>query len=83
MPATTEPPAERERLYDHVKLRAWREEAGLRRTQVAADLAITEQWLADLETATNPKRQPSLDLLARLARYYGRGLAELLTEAAA
>jgi transcriptional regulator with XRE-family HTH domain len=63
-------------LYDHAKLRAWREDAGLTRTQAAAQLDISDAWLAKLETGHAVP--PRLDVLDRLARHYGHELAELL-----
>ena len=63
--------------WDHAKLRAWREEAGLRRERVAADLEISYPWLVILEHGTGD-RTPSLDILTRLAHYYGHEPGELL-----
>jgi transcriptional regulator with XRE-family HTH domain len=67
-------------LYDHAKLRAWREEAGLTVTKAAAQLDISYSWLAKLETGN--AIPPRLDVLDRLARFYGHGLAELLDQPA-
>ena len=68
---------ERTTLYDAAKLRAWREASGKRREQVALDLGISANWLADVESGRERTR-PSLELLTALARYYGHGPAELL-----
>jgi transcriptional regulator with XRE-family HTH domain len=68
-------------LYDHAKLRAWRNAAGLSREQVWAGVGVSVAWLAELE-AGNARSSPSLDLLVRLARFYGHQPAELLTAGA-
>lgn len=65
--------------YDHARLRAWRDEAGLTKERVAADLMdldvrITATWLNRLERGV---RTPSLGTLTALAAYYGRDMAEL------
>jgi transcriptional regulator with XRE-family HTH domain len=65
-------------LYDFATLKRWRNEAGLTRERVCADLEISYPWLARLE-AGNQDRAPSLALLNRLAIYYGHGLHELVT----
>lgn len=80
--AATAAPA---RLYDHRKLRAWRNEAGLTREQVCAqlqaqDVRIGHAWLSLLEKG---RRVPSLELLVALARFYGHDPAELLLARAA
>jgi transcriptional regulator with XRE-family HTH domain len=74
-------PGDARRLYDNVKLRAWRHEAGLRREQVCVAVGISSGWLERLET--QPYSRPSLDLLTDLARFYGHEPAELLTGIAA
>jgi transcriptional regulator with XRE-family HTH domain len=62
-------------LYDHAKLRAWREEAGQTITDAASALGISYPWLVNLETGrSNPPRVDTLDMIAR---YYGHELAEL------
>jgi transcriptional regulator with XRE-family HTH domain len=74
-------------LHDPEKLRRWRDESGLSREQVCS--RITEQgevtlsfpWLAALEGGYN-HRQPSVPLLAALARFYGHEPGELLATAA-
>ena len=71
-----------EPLYEYAKLRAWRADAGLRLERVAADLEISAGWLRRLELGGDG-RAPSLDLLNRLAAYYGHGLHELIAERAA
>ena len=63
--------------WDHAKLRAWRDESGKRRERVAADLGISYPWLTILESGAGD-RGPSLDVLIRLARYYGHEPGELL-----
>lgn len=68
MPPITPP------LYDHARLRAWREEAGLSKERVAADLEITATWLARVERGV---RTASIPTLAALAAYYGHDMAEL------
>jgi transcriptional regulator with XRE-family HTH domain len=62
-------------LYDHAKLRAWRDEAGLRRERVCADLEISASWLRELEIGAG---SPSVLILTRLAAYYGHQAGELL-----
>lgn len=69
------PPA---RLYDPVKLRAWREQAHLSREQVCTQLGISYPWLAALEQGPSGDRQPSLQLLTQLAQLYGHQPGELL-----
>ena len=71
-----------EPLYDFTKLRAWRTDQHLRRERVCADLGISTGWLARLELGGDG-RAPSLDLLNRLAAYYGHALHELIIERAA
>ncbi len=78
MPATTVPgDTAAGPLYDHRKLRAWRDEAGVSRERVAADLELSAAWLQNLELG-GPRGGPSLDTLVRLARYYGHEPGELL-----
>ncbi len=67
------------RLFDYDTLRAWREEAGLTREQVWLGTECSVAWLRDLEAG---RAVPSLDMLARLARFYGRDPRELLSGAA-
>jgi transcriptional regulator with XRE-family HTH domain len=62
-------------LYDYAKLRAWRDEAGLRREQVAVDLSISARWLEALEVG---RKTPSVQMLSRLAAYYGHQAGELM-----
>lgn len=69
-------------LYDFATLKRWRNEAGLTRERVCADLEISYPWLARLE-AGNQDRAPSLALLNRLAAYYGHELHELIAVRAA
>ena len=69
-------------LHDYRKLRAWREEAGLTREQVCTALTDDEHklgfsWLVALELGANV-RQPSVQLLTRLAQFYGHSPGELL-----
>lgn len=63
-------------LYDHVKLRAWRQASGLTRTDAAHAVGMSYPWLTDVEAGRNPN--PSLELLARLAELYGHKLGELI-----
>lgn len=77
----TVPAPDSGRLYDNAKLRTWRAEAELTREQVCALVGISAAWLAELENGTT-KAAPSLDLLVRLARFYGREPGELLQVAA-
>jgi transcriptional regulator with XRE-family HTH domain len=65
------------RLYDYAKLRAWRDEAGLRRERVAVDLDMSARWLEQLELG---RKTPSVQLLTRLAAYYGHQAGELLMD---
>ena len=73
-------------LHNPEKLRAWREETGLRREQVCTHFTddpdlpnLSFGWLAALEGGYNA-RQPSVQLLNALARYYGHDPGELLAE---
>lgn len=80
MPATTI-------LYDPAVLRAWREDAGLKRERVCSDLQSTGvklslNWLAQLEGGIAPGN-PSLVLLTALAGYYGKDIRDLLPGTAA
>lgn len=80
MPATTAPGAAG-RLYDHAKLRAWRDEAGLTREQVCVGVGdLSAYHLGQLEGGS---RVPSLQLLTRLAEFYGHPPGELLPGIAA
>ena len=63
------------RPYDHRKLRRWREEAGLTRTEASSQVGMSYPWLADLEAGR--ARNPSFDVLARLAALYGHQAGEL------
>jgi transcriptional regulator with XRE-family HTH domain len=76
MPAPSVP------LYDHRKLRAWRETAGLSPTQAAARIGVSYPWLIRME-AGGLGKQPSLAMLYRLAAAYGHHAAELLGGGAA
>jgi transcriptional regulator with XRE-family HTH domain len=67
-------------LYDHEKLRAWRDAAGLTRTEASHRAGIAYPTLADLEAGRY--RNPQLPMLTRLAELYGHPLAELLPGAA-
>ena len=62
---------------NHDLLRSWRVTAGLSRERVAADVGTGASWLAIIESGT-PGRVPSLDLIIRLARYFGHEPGELL-----
>lgn len=72
-------------LYDHAKLRAWRDESGLTRERVSADISddptndvrIGYAWLYKLEAGTSAATPP-LEVLRALAHYYGHTTAELL-----
>ena len=65
-------------LYNHELLRTWRDQAGITRERVGVDLGIGASWLGILENGGRG-RVPSLELLVRLARYYGHEPGELLT----
>ena len=69
------------RLYDHALLRDWRRQAKLSREEVWAGTGCSVTWLRDLEQG-RAGRAPSLDLLVRLAQFYGHDPAELLRIAA-
>jgi transcriptional regulator with XRE-family HTH domain len=69
-------------LYDHAKLRAWREDAGQTITDAASALGISYPWLLKLETGKS-EPPPRLDTLDMLARHYGHELAELIPAEAA
>jgi transcriptional regulator with XRE-family HTH domain len=72
-------------LYDHAKLRAWREESGKSPTLAAAENGISYVWLDRIEKGRPGVGTPRLALLAQLAAYYGHQLHELIppgTEAA-
>lgn len=66
---------------NHDLLRSWRIERGLSRERVAADVGTGANWLQIIESGT-PGRVPSLDLVIRLARYFGHEPGELLMPAA-
>jgi transcriptional regulator with XRE-family HTH domain len=66
-------------LYDHEKLRAWRDQAKLTRTEASHAAGIAYPTLADLEAGR--ARQPSLEVLTRLAELYGHAPGELLPAA--
>jgi transcriptional regulator with XRE-family HTH domain len=72
---TTPGAAPRPLLYDHAKLRAWREESGLTRTQAAHQAGLSYPWLRSLESGLG---RPSLESLAALAELYGHQAGELL-----
>jgi hypothetical protein len=77
LPAATAPETEgRPPTYDHRKLRAWREQSGLTRTQASHAVGMSYPWLADLEAGR--ARNPTFDILARLAVLYGHDAGELL-----
>ena len=63
---------------DHVRLRAWREAAGLTREQVAVSAGISYPLLCAIELGN---RRPRLAMLHRLATLYGHDPAELLAGA--
>ena len=65
------------RLYDHRKLRQWRADARLSREEVWSEVGVSVAWLAELEHGRTASA-PSLDLLVRLARFYGHEPGELL-----
>jgi hypothetical protein len=73
-------------LYDPAKLRAWRDESGLTRERVSADISddptndvrIGYAWLQKLEAGTVTVTPP-VAVLRVLAHYYGHQTAELLT----
>jgi transcriptional regulator with XRE-family HTH domain len=75
LPATT---PESGRLFDHAKLAAWRAESGLRREEVCVHVGISASWLSALERGEG--RAPSLEVLTRLAVFYGHGPGELLAQ---
>lgn len=81
MEATTTPGrhAGRSRLstpdFDHQKLYDWREAAGLSREQACVQFGISYPYLAALELGN---QVPSVALMIRLAKGYGRDPGELL-----
>jgi transcriptional regulator with XRE-family HTH domain len=81
LPATTAPGPAR-RYYDHQKLRAWREAAGLSLKDVTRSVDVSYPWLIQLEGGT-ARAQPSVQLLTALAELYGHHPGELLIGAAA
>jgi transcriptional regulator with XRE-family HTH domain len=73
-------------LFNAALLAAWREESGLSRERVCADLTdqgdrIGYIWLAKLEKGVGGP--PSLGLLTALANYYGHDVRDLFTPAEA
>jgi len=68
-------------LYDHAKLRAWREAAGETLTQAAAAVGMSYPWLLKMENGQ--VQRVTLDTLDKLARHYGHELAELVPAAPA
>ena len=73
MPGTTTPG--RSAGFDHAKLRAWREAAGLYRERVCVDVGISASFLGLLEDGL---RVPSVDTVIKLADFYGHELATLI-----
>jgi transcriptional regulator with XRE-family HTH domain len=82
VPATVTPMpgAEGAALYDHEKLRAWRVASGLSLTAASAAVGMSYPWLANLESGR--ARNPTVEVLTRLAVLYGHAPAELLPGAA-
>jgi transcriptional regulator with XRE-family HTH domain len=81
VPTTTDP------FYDPATLKSWREDAGLSRERVCADLEergtpVSFSWLMALENGS-AQRSPSLAILSALAGYYRRDLSELFARRAA
>jgi len=71
MPAPSDPT----KWFDHAKLRAWREEAGLRREEVCFRAApLSYPYLSNIEDG---RQTPSVELAYRLAELYGKDPAEL------
>ncbi|HEX4399643.1 MAG TPA: helix-turn-helix transcriptional regulator [Trebonia sp.] len=65
-------------LFNYLMLRQWRYDAALTREQVWAGTGCSVAWLRDLEAG---RAIPSLDMLGRLARFYGHEPGELLAGA--
>ena len=78
MPAIVAPGYAARPLYDHLKLRAWREAAGLSREEACVRIGCSCSWLTALELGV-ARRMPSLAMLTRLAEVYGHEPGELLT----
>ena len=75
-------PADTDRsLFDHEKLRAWREEAHVSREVVCATTGLSFNYLQRLENGQATK--PTLTVIGRLASYYGHEPGELLVSASA
>jgi transcriptional regulator with XRE-family HTH domain len=69
------------RLWDGTKLRTWREEAGLNPTKAAAANNMSVPWLYAIENNAAAK-QPGVDTLILLCRFYGHEISELIIPAA-
>jgi transcriptional regulator with XRE-family HTH domain len=76
MPSATAP----ESSFNHSRLRAWRDESGLRVETVADRAKVSFSYLRALEDRGG---NPSAGLLARLAAVYGKPVAELFETAPA
>jgi transcriptional regulator with XRE-family HTH domain len=74
LPADTAPS-----VFDHAKLRAWRDEAHVSREVVCAATSLSFNYLKRLESGDSPS--PTLAVIARLAHYYGHDPGELLVSA--
>ena len=74
MPAPTDP----NEWFDSARLRAWREEAGLTKEEVCfRNAPLSYPYLSNLEDG---RQTPSVNLVYRLATFYGRNPAELFRD---
>ena len=78
MPAVVAPEYAGRPLYDHVKLREWREAKGWSREYACVQIPCSCSWLNALELGVT-RRMPSLTMITRLAEVYGHEPGELLT----
>ena len=74
MPATAP-----ESNFNHLRLRQWRSESGMRLEEVAARSGVSFSYLRALEDRGG---NPSARMLARIAAVYGRALDELFSPVA-
>lgn len=62
------------RFYDHAKVAKLRSDAGMTQEQLADELEVTPITISRVENG----HSASPDLLARIARRFGKNLADLL-----
>jgi transcriptional regulator with XRE-family HTH domain len=75
MPATATPTPGRSAGFDYLKARSWREDRELSREQVCAEVGISASYLTMIEVGL---RVPRIEVVIRLADFYGHEPGELL-----